>query len=207
MSLRSDRRRHRLFPGRLSASVLLGALCLAGCASLRPVPLVWPVEVLPDNWEARRAVLQSWQSFDLTGRIALASSEQGVVAGLRWQQQAGRTELGLEGPAGVGAQRWRFEAGREDELRSLEAVLGFALPVSSVRYWLLGVPDPALPADLQLAADAARLEALTQAGWQVRFLDYGPVSGTRFELPARIEIRREGWRARLIVTDWRAGTR
>lgn len=187
--------------------VLFGVLWLAGCAALRPVPLLWPVEVLPENWEARRSMLQGWEYFDLTGRIALIRGEEGMVSGLRWQQQAGRTELGLEGPSGIGARRWRFESGRDEDLRSLEAVLGFALPVSSARYWLLGVPDPALPADVQLAADASRLVTLTQAGWQVRFLDYGPVSGTRFELPARIEIRHESWRARLIVSDWRAGTR
>lgn len=188
--------------------ILLAATLLGGCASLRPASAVWPVLELPTSWESRRDLLQSWQHFEMSGRLALAAGDEGLVANLNWQQRAERTDLGLSGPAGIGTRHWRFERGEDARIaRSLEEVLGFELPVAAARYWLLGVPDPASPASVQLESEASRLSELVQLGWQVRYLAYAPVPGTRFELPARIEIRRDAWRVRLIVNDWRAGTR
>ena len=50
--------------------------------------------------------------------------------------------------------------------RSSPAKLGFDIPAPSLRYWVLGVPDPAHPADEVLDPAEQRLSALTQDGWQ-----------------------------------------
>lgn len=196
---------------RLVLLALIG-VWLTGCASVReagPAPADWPSQTLPADWEARRTVLQGWDRFEIEGRVSVANAQEGAVATLAWRQQATRAAVDLQGPAGLGARRWQFEtsaganASALDDGRALEALLGVALPWGSVRYWLLGVPDPSLPVEERRSDDATRLAALTQAGWEVHYLDYRPVGLARVELPARLEIRRDAWRLRLAIREWR----
>lgn len=183
---------------------------LAGCASRALVP-DWPVQSLPDGWEARRAALQGWDHFELEGRVSVTSLEEGLVAGWVWRQRAARTQVDLQGPAGLGARRWQFETAEDGSLnggaladrRAWEETLGVPLPITSIRYWLLGVPHPARPAEEQLLAGESRLAALVQDGWEVRFLDYARVGAAGVTLPSRLELTREASRVRLVVRVWR----
>jgi outer membrane biogenesis lipoprotein LolB len=72
---------------------------------------------------------------------------------------------------------------------------------------MLGVPDPRVSVEEQIAADAPRLESLRQHGWTVAFKNYAPVSGANYELPRRIEATRESLRVRLIIEGWTGGVR
>ncbi|MBU6379546.1 MAG: outer membrane lipoprotein LolB, partial [Gammaproteobacteria bacterium] len=123
----------------------------------------------------------------------------------RWAQRAETSQLELDGPLGVGGVRLEFANGRlpDEATRSeLERRLGFALPVGSLRYWMLGVPDPTRVAKEALAADATRLDSLQQDGWTVSFPAYARVAGANYELPQRIEASRAGVRVRLLVESW-----
>lgn len=200
------RRRGWPFLGLLAG--VFGVLLVTGCASLR-APGALPLQ-LPGDWAMRRSALQEWPRFDLRGRVAVASGEQGFTAALRWAQRAEASRLELDGPLGVGGVRLEFVNGRlaDEATRSeLERRLGFALPVESLRYWLLGVPDPARTAEEALAADATRLDSLQQDGWTVRFPAYAGVAGANYELPRRIEASRAGVRVRLLVESWGATSR
>ncbi len=183
----------------LASASLLGLLALAGCAGLRTASL--PDLELPSSWESRRSALQSWPGYDLRGRIAVARGDDGFSGALRWVQSGSKARLELDGPLGVGGARYDLDPASVDGA-ALEQALGVPVPVASLRYWLLGVPDPALAADESLEAGAARLAALRQAGWSVVYARYAPVPGTRLELPQRIEVTREGVRLRLLVEDW-----
>lgn len=162
-------------------------------------------------WEARRAALQGWDRFELEGRVSVIAAEEGLVAGWVWRQRATRTQVDLKGPAGLGARRWQFEAGADGSLdsgaladwRSWEKTLGVALPVTSMRYWLLGVPHPSKPAEETVLAGESRLAALSQDGWEVRFLDYAQVGSAGVALPSRLELTREASRVRVVVRAWR----
>ena len=93
--------------------------------------------------------------------------------------------------------------GRE-QASALEQALGAPVPLASLRYWLLGVPDPdpALVAEESLELGEGRLATLRQAGWEIAYPRYAPVAGSRLELPQRIEVRREGLRLRVWVDAW-----
>lgn len=197
-----------------SAVAWLGGALLAasfvGCASTAFVS-DWPAQSLPEGWEARRAALQGWDRFELEGRVSVVSVEDGLVAGWIWRQRAARTQVDLQGPAGLGARRWQFEAAEDDrpegvalaDWRAWEAALGVPLPVTSMRYWLLGVPHPSRPAEETLLAGESRLVALVQDGWEIRFLDYAAVGAAGVALPSRLELTRESSRVRLVVRVWR----
>lgn len=181
-------------------------LVLAGCATWHD-RAVLPTS-LSGDWEVRRGELQALARFDLQGRLAVASGEEGFTAALRWSQRAERARLEVDGPLGVGGLRVELVQGRlrDEALRAeLEQRLGFVLPVESLRYWMLGVPDPARSAVEQRAAATPTLEALRQEGWTVLFTRYAPVAGSDYELPQRIEASREAVRVRLLIERWGLG--
>ena len=131
----------------------------------------------------------------------MARGDDGFSGALRWVQSGSKARLELDGPLGVGGARYDLDPATLDGA-ALGQALGVPVPVASLRYWLLGVPDPALAAEESLEAGTARLAALRQAGWSVVYARYAPVPGTRLELPQRIEVTREGVRLRLLVEGW-----
>jgi outer membrane lipoprotein LolB len=193
-------------PWRLLLPAMLVAAAFSGCKTLPVAPL--PTE----PWEVRRASLQGRNTFELNGRIAVAASQDGFNAKLRWQQQGTRAQLALDGPLGVGGVRITSDGeslsvvnARGEQLdsdaarREIESKLGFQPPLASLRYWVLGVPDPSHPADEQLD-DSKRLATLSQDGWQI---DYGAYTEVRGQaLPSKVTMKRDDVRVRLIVDGW-----
>lgn len=194
---------HRAAPSSASlvarSCLAFGVLLLGACAGLRSLPL--PDRQLPASWEERRSALQAWWGYDLRGRVAVASGDDGFSGALRWVQSGSRVRLEIDGPLGVGGARYDLDPATLDG-EALGSALGVPVPVTSLRYWLLGVPDPALAAEESLETGAARLAALRQSGWSVAYTRYAAVPGTRLELPQRIEVSREGLRLRLSVESW-----
>jgi outer membrane lipoprotein LolB len=189
---------------RLGAALLA---VLAGCRTLPPAP---PPGT---NWELRRPQLQSLEHFALRGRIAVAADGEGFNANLRWTQEGNRSQVTLEGPLGVGGAQLTASGddltvvtARGERIDSaaahaeLAARLGFDPPLSSLRYWVLGVPDPSQPASESLDPAQQRLAALSQEGWRVEYQSYSSTSGEA--LPARMTLQRDAVRVRLLVDDW-----
>jgi outer membrane lipoprotein LolB len=190
---------------RLGAATLLVLAALVACRTLPPPPGV--------SWDVRRPQLQSLEHFQLRGRVAVASSGEGFNANLRWTQDGDHSQVTLEGPFGVGGAQLSAEG---DELTvvtaqgeriesaaahaALAARLGFDPPLSSLRYWVLGVPDPKQPANESLDTAQQRLTALTQDGWHVEYQSYIPAGSEA--LPARLTLQRDAVRVRLLVDDW-----
>ena len=188
--------------------LLIVTLALTACKTLPPASAPGPTA----PWEVRRAALQSRTTFDLSGRIAVAAAQEGFNAKLRWQQQGKSSQLALDGPLGVGGVRITSNGdsltvlnSRGEKLDSeaarheIEARLGFEPPISSLRYWVLGVPDPARPADEKLD-DTQRLATLQQDGWQITYGAYTDVQGEA--LPSKVTLTRENVRVRLVVDGW-----
>lgn len=192
-------------PSRLLWALLAGLVVSAGCASLggrsARVPQLPAIE-LPERWEARRSALQAWPGYEMRGRVAVARGDEGFAGSLRWAHRTLGTLLELDGPLGVGGVRYAFPP--DADAGALEQALGVPVPLSSLRFWLLGVPDPdpSLTADEAVDRDRGRLISLRQAGWEIDYPQYAAVVGTRLELPQRIEVRREGLRVRLFIETW-----
>ena len=192
------------------SGVRLGAAALAvlaGCRTLPPAPLPGA------NWETRRPQLQSLEHFQLHGRVAVAAGGEGFNASLLWTQDGTRSEVTLGGPLGVGGAQLTATGdeltvvtSRGEHIESaaahaeLAARLGFDPPLASLRYWVLGVPDPTQPATESLDPAQQRLSGLTQGGWHVEYQSYE--SAGDGALPARLTLQREAVRVRLLVDGW-----
>jgi outer membrane lipoprotein LolB len=193
---------------RILLCLLVVGVALTACKTLPPA--VPPGPGAP--WEVRRAALQARTTFDLTGRIGVAAAQDGFNAKLRWQQQGKQSQLSLDGPLGVGGVRIASNGesltvtnSRGEQLdsaaarREIETRLGFEPPIASLRYWVLGVPDPSHPAKETLD-DTQRLSALEQDGWQIAYTGYADVKGEA--LPSKMTLTRDTTRVRLVVDSW-----
>jgi outer membrane lipoprotein LolB len=210
--------RSRLAHGGLPG--LLGLLAVAAIAGCRTAP-VQHVPTAAQPWDVTRAELQARDQFTLKGRVAVAAGKDGFNAALRWTQVGTRSNVSLEGPLGAGAVQISADGDTLNIVNShgdhfdsdaaraeLEARLGFDPPLSSLRYWVLGAPDPAVPAKEVVDQDQQRLQSLEQQGWQIEYNGYMPTgltpvgSAAGLWLPAKMTLQRPGVRVRLIVDGW-----
>jgi outer membrane lipoprotein LolB len=195
------------------AALLASALWLAGCQSVPKAitPAVASAEVIA-AWPARRVQLQARAQFTAQGRIGVAAGSDGFQGHLRWNQDGVRSTVNLDGPLGVGAVRIVDDAGKltltnssgealdsEAARESLVRHMGFEPPLNSLRYWLQGVPDPAVPSSENLSAQGY-LDSLAQSGWTVTFNDYMQTADGA--LPKRITVTRDKVRVKLSIEAW-----
>ncbi|MGH8210010.1 MAG: lipoprotein insertase outer membrane protein LolB [Steroidobacteraceae bacterium] len=181
----------------------------AGC---RTVPVPRGASAVSQLWDVTRQQLQARDYFELKGRVAVATGKDGFSAALRWTQQGPRSQVSLAGPLGAGGLQITANGDTlsivtsqgehldSDAARAeLGSRLGFDPPLSSLRYWILGVPDPATPAKEALNPQQ-QLQSLQQDGWQIDYSAYMP-NGSGW-LPARMTLQRAGVRVRLVVDRW-----
>lgn len=181
-----------------SAVVVFGLAALAaGCATAPQIP---PVENPAAMWQLRQAQLRPITVWNIQGRLAMRTAEEGWQASLEWMREGERHRIDLTGPLGRGhlrltrdeqgaelrdADRHRWHAENPEQL--LYRTTGWRVPLDGLNYWVLGLPQPGTAAEQELDPQG-RLKSLVQSGWDVRFLEY-----TRYgslELPSKLFIKR-----------------
>jgi outer membrane lipoprotein LolB len=184
-------------------------LFFAGCAAPLPVPPADPETA----WQSRQQDLAKVNDWHLHGRLAITRGSEAWHLKVNWRQKPEGYEIFLSGPFGSGvklegnpqkvvlhdAEQQTYSA-KEPELL-LYAHTGVLMPVTGLRYWILGLPDPDKNHSNQTQLDAyGRLAELQQRDWTVRFRDY--VAVEQFQLPERLFIQGEDVEVRLVVDDW-----
>jgi outer membrane lipoprotein LolB len=198
-------RRHRAPPFLLLAGLLL----VAGCVAPRQVK---PVLERPEA----EAALATLEDFSFEGRAAIRQGDKGTQATLIWAQKGADAQLRLSGPFGAGAVRVSLEgpvlsiedshgtrlSGRDAEL-ALADMLGFAPPIATLRWWLLGLPAPDSQA-LQTRDATGRLLRLEQDGWQVVYQEYRDqqLAQGMAAMPRRLRATRDTLDLRLVIDNW-----
>lgn len=189
------------------ATVALGLALLLSCAVQRGLEL----PPLPD-WNTRQNVLAAISEWAFTGRIGVSAGSEGFNGKLRWNQVNNGFSATVSGPLGVGAIRISGDNGhvtvtdkdsQEVELTNpevdLRAMYGWTIPVTSLRYWALGIPDPASPAVTEFGDDG-QLVRLEQRNWQVSISQYREAGGQL--MPRRITAVNGDARVRLVIDHW-----
>lgn len=195
----------------IAALVATAALLLsAGCRTLPPSTVVGPGADAP--WAEQLAALEKLERYGLTGRVAVAAQGQGFTASLRYSQEPRRSNLALDGPLGIGGMRVDIDGeditiatSRGEKLDGdaargeLERRLGFALPLTELRWWLLGLPAPG-EASINQDGSSGEIRDFTQNGWHVSINTRA--AGLGFALPQRLTAERDGARLKLLVENW-----
>jgi outer membrane lipoprotein LolB len=151
-------------------------------------------------------------AFELSGRLAIRQGEQALSAGLRWRYDGASEEMVISGPLGAGSAELTRDAGgvtfrgggrvqqSADAESLMRSMLGFALPLDGLRYWVRGQPGPGERA-VRIERDAmGRLESFFEAGWQVSIPAYSV--GSLAALPRRIDVQSSELAVRLVIDQW-----
>ncbi|MEZ5590155.1 MAG: lipoprotein insertase outer membrane protein LolB [Gammaproteobacteria bacterium] len=185
------------------ARLLLGACAvslLSACASLTPVADQPPV--------VSAATLQNWQ---VQGRLAAINGNESWPASVRWEQNQQIYAVDLIGPLGQGRISVRGDAssvelstGQERlQARDPDALLaqatGLQVPISGLKYWIRGIPDPATPARIERNADG-RIARLEQNGWRIDYPNWIQEQG--IDLPKRIQAVQDALKVNIAITTW-----
>lgn len=167
-----------MIPDIRSLWLLLALLVLAGCATTRESV---DLPVLGD-WETRSEVLANVRDWEFKGRIAVKAGDDGFNGKFNWTQQDDAFNATVGGPLGIGtvliesdgqSVMLTEEDGVKTVLQDAEMELrwryGWTIPVSSLRYWALGIPDPKVPAAATELDEMAVLRAWSRAAGLLRY--------------------------------------
>lgn len=164
------------------------------------------------TWQTRQQILAQIQSWRLNGKIAVRTAQDSGSASINWQQRGKNFDIALLGPLGAGGMnlsgqpgnvRLKAADGNQFSASSAEELLskqwGFNLPVSSLRYWVRGLPVPG--ASHQDKFDQYhRLESFSQQGFRISYLAYTRTS--KIDLPAKMVISSPALTTKIIVYKW-----
>ncbi|MGB5628731.1 MAG: lipoprotein insertase outer membrane protein LolB [Woeseiaceae bacterium] len=181
---------------------------LAGCATV-------PENVnLPDieSWDMRTAVLGEIEHWEFKGRIAVKADDDGFNGKFDWAQQGDVFSATVAGPLGMGSVLIEGD-GRVISLTDKEGVqtvlqdaelelrwrYGWTIPVASLRYWALGIPNPGQPAVTDFNEDGL-LQRLEQSGWVVEISRYQEGGGQ--QMPRILSATSPDTRVRMVIDRW-----
>lgn len=183
-------------------------LVLAGCATVRPSVDLPPLT----TWELRQEVLGAVSDWAFRGRIAVKSGDEGFNGKFSWEQSGEAFLATVSGPLGIGTVKLEGNGqtviltdknGAETVLTDPESDLylrnGWTIPVNSLRYWALGVPDPGHPAETDIN-DSGQLVSLEQSDWAIKVSRYQQSAGQ--QMPRTLTVTNPDTRVRLVIDKW-----
>ena len=206
---------------RLAAIVL--AVTLLGACTTTQAPPTRPETPLPPGtpqldaqalWQKRVETLTAIRAWRVRGKVAYRLPEDAGSANLDWQQEGDATRLRLSGPLGVGTTQVSNEGAllrvRRDGIDRLYPADGapwlagdtlLPIPVSSIQYWLRGLPDPDLAIEDE-RREAAELQYLQQGDWQISYASYRDVGGLNMPTRMALKVPLTDFSLRVILREW-----
>lgn len=188
-------------------AIALLLMTIAGCATQRGVDL-------PElsDWETRTRILADVADWEFRGRIGVSAGNEGFNGKLRYSQNDNDFRATVSGPLGIGTLRIEGDSRRvtvtdkdgqetvlQDPEFDLRAMYGWTIPVASLRFWALGIPDPALPADTEFN-EYGQLASLAQGTWHVKIPQYRDGGGQ--SMPRRLLAVSADNKVRLVIDNW-----
>lgn len=184
-------------------------LWLAACATQLPVD----EKLKQEQWQANREKVIQLDKWELKGRIAVSVKRQAWTASLQWAQERQDYQINIIAPLGQGSLElqgnrqgvtMRVARGKVLYAQAPETLmrksLGWAAPVSGLRYWVRGLPVPGKRINKLSLDDNGRVTEMEQSGWQISYSRYSSRRGV--ELPGKVALQNGGIRLRLVIRDW-----
>ena len=185
----------------------MASVILAGCTTTSNI-------LLPDlsQWEARKAILNQTDEWDFSGRIGVRAGDEGFNGKIWWRQDGIVYRARLSGPIGVGTvfvngdgreltlmDRGGVVTELDDAEVDLKARYGWTIPITSLRFWALGIPDPSLPSNVKFNRDG-QMSYMRQGQWAVTIGQYSEGGGQA--MPQKLTAVSGDIRVRLVIDEW-----
>lgn len=187
--------------------ILAGILC--GCTS--QIPPKQNANYRP-SWKTRQRQLRRITSWQLRGYMTMRSPRENLTAFLNWRQQVQNYAIYLSGPLGIGTVHIYGQPGKfilqtakgkkliaKTPEQLVQQQLGWKLPISSLYYWVRGIPVPRVSATGYFD-DCHRLTELNQQGWQIYYQNY--VRIPNFDLPGTIVLCYQNLNVKIVISQW-----
>jgi outer membrane lipoprotein LolB len=174
-------------------------LMLGGCASAPSVSVL------------QRPQHPELSAFAFNGRVAVRHDGERTSAGVRWTHRGASDEILLLAPLGQTMARIYSdgqgvsleESGKTYTATDAEAlterVLGWHLPLSGMRFWVLALPATGSESVVE-RAENGQLAQLRQDGWEITYTRYAAEAAD--SLPLRMNLRRDGMEMQLVIDEW-----
>ncbi len=191
----------------------LAAVMLAACTTTPPSKFV--ASQPTPQWEVHQQAVQKITQYQARGSFAYLSSQKKVYARFFWQQYSperykllltnplGSTELELNVAPGLiqvmDNKGQRYVSDNLDE--TLQNLTGMALPLESMRLWMLGLPSDSKKIQLndQNLLQQTELENDGKL-WSINYQGYNTQIAPA--LPNRLDLTQDDLRIKLKIDSW-----
>jgi outer membrane lipoprotein LolB len=174
-------------------------LMLSACTTV-------PVEPEVHYSKIAREHLYKLERWSFEGRLALTGKNDSWSASINWGHRTDDEKIKLSGPLGQGATVIqltgdlvtidRGDGQAQSSTQPEEFInqqLGMFVPVHSLRYWVVGLPEPT-SAFVETAA------GFMQDGWLIEYKQMQPVDDQ--SMPRKITVTNEQVKLKLIIDQW-----
>ena len=174
-------------------------LMLSACSTV-------PVEPEVHYSKLAREHLYKLERWSFDGRLALTGKNDSWSASINWGHQPDDEKIKLSGPLGQGAtviqltgdfvtiDRGNGQAQSSTQPEEfINQQLGMFVPVHSLRYWVVGLPEPT-------SAFVETATGFKQAGWIIEYKQMQPVDNQ--SMPRKITVTNEQVKLKLIIDQW-----
>lgn len=189
----------------------LAALALVGCSQFGGL---YDAQQRQQRWQAQQQALSGVDHWDIHARAAISLEGEAYNIGLRWQRDSDRFSLLLEAPFGQGvfridsrpdgSYRLRLPDGQvfsnDSPEALLEEVIGWAIPISGLEYWIRGLPQPNSSYSHRIDS-AGRARSIQQDKWTIEYLDFF-TQQAHPQLPRKIKLVRNEVTLKLVIERW-----
>ncbi|MDD1632994.1 MAG: lipoprotein insertase outer membrane protein LolB [Methylococcaceae bacterium] len=165
-----------------------------------------PVEPEIHYSRIAREHLYQMERWSLEGRLALTGKNDSWQASINWGHRPDDEKIKLSGPLGQGATVIQLTGNLvtidrgDDEVQSstqpeefINQQLGMFVPVRSLRYWVVGLPEPS-------SAFVETATGFTQGGWLIEYKQMQQVDDQ--SMPRKISVTNERVKLKLFIDQW-----
>ena len=178
-----------------------------------------------NEWEihARVAILLSAKPHQgLSGSNNFANEAMGnkvYPVGINWIRQSEYFSMVIEAPFGQGVIRiesnvssdkdkqfkltladGKYSLGATPE-RLLFNLLGWSIPVSGLKSWIKGMPQPNVESNYEIYG-SGKLKSLRQNDWLINYLDYFSEEDQLQQLPKRLYLKHDNMGMKIAIERW-----
>ncbi|MGR8997783.1 MAG: lipoprotein insertase outer membrane protein LolB [Gammaproteobacteria bacterium] len=174
-------------------------LMLSACSTVPVGPEVHYSKIAREH-------LYQMERWSFEGRLALTGKNDSWQASINWGHMPDDEKIKLSGPMGQGATVIQLTGDLVtidrggDEVQSstqpeefINQQLGMFVPVHSLRYWVVGLPEP----NSKFIETAS---GFTQSGWLIEYKQMQPVDN-QF-MPRKITVTNKQVKLKLIIDQW-----
>jgi len=174
------------------------------------------VGVTPSNRsETDRQILYRLGVWQFQGRLVVKTHKDSWHANIDWSHTFGLDTLQFSGPFGQGATRILVYPDSiriidskgnidisENSQRTIYRRFGFQVPLSSLKFWVLGVTEPDVKNCIENDADGF-LRKIWYQDWEVFIKKY--MVSDKYTVPKLIQIKNKDTVLKLVIDHWSQG--